>query len=63
MGISISANKKDYNYNLILVIINWLMKIIYYELIKVTINIPSLVEMINNIIVRHHRILELIFIN
>ena len=36
INLSISANWKDDSYNLILIIIDQLTKIIYYELVKVT---------------------------
>lgn len=35
---------------MILVIINWPTKIVYYELVVVTINTPNLVKEISNII-------------
>ena len=35
---------------MILVIINWPTKIVYYELVVVTINTPDLVKEISNII-------------
>ena len=63
IGLPISANKKSDSYNLILVIINWLMKMIYYELIKVMINILGLAKVIINVIVQHHRVPEFIVID
>lgn len=47
----ILANRKDTIYDLILVIINQLTKMVYHELIKITINALGLVEVIINIIV------------
>ena len=63
IGFLISADWKGNNYNLILVIIDQLIKMIHYELLKVTINTPSLAKMIINIVVCHHKVLELIAIN
>lgn len=59
----LSTKWKDDSYNSILVIIDQLIKIIYYKSIKVIINAPSLVEIIINIIVHHLRVLKLIVIN
>ena len=46
----ILTNQKDKGYNSILVIINWLIKIIYYKLIKVKINVLDLIKVILNIL-------------
>ena len=43
ISLQISANQKDNSYNLTLVIINQLTKMIYYPLVKVTIDILDLV--------------------
>lgn len=53
----ISADSKGDNYDLILVIIKKLIKIVYYKLVKITINILSLVKVIINIVVRHYGVL------
>ena len=37
-----------------------LTKMIYYELVKVTINVSSLVKVIVNVVICYHKILELI---
>lgn len=47
----ISANKKDDSYNLILVITDQLSKIVYYELVRVMIDIRGLRKEIINVIV------------
>ena len=47
--------KRD-SYNSILVIVDWLIKMIYYKLIKVTIDASSLAEVIINVIMRHHNL-------
>ena len=59
-GILILANWKDNNYNLILVIINQRIIMIYYKPIKVTINALGLAKAIINVVVHHHEVLELI---
>ena len=57
-GLLVSTNWKSENYNSILVIINWLTKIIYYEPVKITIDTPGLVEVIFNMVVWHHGLLN-----
>lgn len=47
-------NKKDKTYDLVIVIIDNLMNMIYYKLIKDSINDPSLVNTITNMIVQYH---------
>lgn len=49
-----SIDRKGNSYNSILVIVNCVTKMVYYKLIKVTINIPSLAEVIINMVVQHH---------
>ena len=53
-GLSIPTNWKDNSYDSILVIVDWLITIVYYELVKVTINAPELAKVIINIVVQHH---------
>ena len=50
-GLPLSIDRKGNSYNSILVIINWLIKMVYYEPVKVTINAPRLAEVIINVIV------------
>ncbi len=59
-GLLISADWKSDSYDSILVIVDWLTKIVYYEPVKVTINAPGLAEVIINVVVHHHRVPELI---
>ena len=54
---------KSNSYHLVFIIINILTKIVYYKLVKVTINELGLVKIINNIIVRYYGFLNLIVIN
>ena len=62
-GLPISANKKSNSSNLILVIIDQLIKMVYYEPVKITIDIPGLAKVIINVVVCHHRVLESIVTN
>lgn len=57
------ANSKGNSYDLILVIINQLIKIIYYKLVKVTIDALILVKVILDIIIWYYGFLNLIIIN
>ena len=50
-GISIIINWKGDTHNSILVIIYWLTKIVYHKLIKITLDITKLVEIIINVVV------------
>lgn len=49
IGLPVSTNWKRNSYNPIFVIINYLTKIVHYKPIKVTINAPSLAEVIINV--------------
>ncbi len=57
-GLPISANWKDDSYDLILVIVDWLTKMVYYVPVKVTIDKLRLAEVIINVVVYHHGVLE-----
>ena len=56
MGFSVSNNKKDNNYNSIFVIIKCLTKIMHFKLVKVIIDISSLIKIIIDMIVQYHNI-------
>ena len=58
MGLPISINWKGESYDSILVIIDWLTKMVYYELVKVTIDTLWLAKVILDIVVRHHGIMS-----
>ncbi len=60
IGLIISANRKSNSYDLILVIVDQLTKLVYYKPVKITINTLDLAEVIINVIVHHHRVSELI---
>ena len=52
-GLAVSINWKDKTYNSILVIVNWLTKMVQYLQVKVTIDAPDLIEIFINLIVKH----------
>ena len=54
IGLPISTNWKRDSYDFILVIIDWLTKIVHYKPVKITINAPGLAEVIIDVVVRHH---------
>ena len=54
MGLPLFADWKGDSYNLILVIIDCLTKIVYYKPVKVTINVTRLVKVIIDVVVQHH---------
>ncbi len=58
IGLPISADWKGDSYDSILIIIDRLMKIVYYVPVKVTINAPGQVEVIIDVVVRHHGVPE-----
>ena len=55
-GLPILTDWKRDSYNSILVIVNWLIKMVHYEPVKVTIDAPGLIEVIINVVVRHHNL-------
>ncbi len=57
-GLLISADWKGDSYDSILVIVDQLTKIVHYVLVTVTIDAPGLVEVIINVVVRHHGVPE-----
>lgn len=57
------ANWKSDSYDSILVILDQLIKMIPYELVKDMINTPSLVEVIINVIACNHGVPESIIID
>lgn len=63
IDLSLSVYKKDKNYNFILVIIEYLTKIVYYKPVKVTINALDLIEAIINVVVHYHRIFKSIIMD
>lgn len=61
--LSVFINQKYKTYNSIIAIINWLTKIIYYEEIKVLINILGLEKVIINVIIQYYSFGDLIITN
>ena len=59
-GLPISTNWKGDSYDSILVIVDRLTKMVYYEPVKITINAPGLAEVIIDIVVHHHGLPNLI---
>ena len=53
-GLPLSADQKDDSYDSILVIVDLLTKMVYYEPVKVTIDAPRLAEVIIDVVVWHH---------
>ena len=53
-GLAISINWKGDSYDSILVIIDQLTNMVHYKPIKITINVPGLVEVIIDVVVCHH---------
>ena len=58
IGLPISINWKGDSYNSILVIVNWLTKMVYYEPVKITIDALGLAEVIIDVVVCHHGFLD-----
>ena len=58
----LSADWKNNSYNSILNIIDCLIKIMHYKPVKVTINASGLIEIIINMVLRHHGLLNFIII-
>ena len=54
MGLPILTDWKGESYDSILVIVDWLTKMVHYEPVKVTINAPGLAEVILDVVVWHH---------
>ena len=63
MGLPISPNWKENSYNSILVIVNWLTKMVYYKPVMITIDAPRLAKIILDIVVWHHKLLDSIVTN
>ena len=54
IGLPILTNRKRDSYNSIFVIIDWLTKIVYYKLVKFTIDAVGLAKIIIYVVVWHH---------
>lgn len=62
-GLPISINCKGKLYDSILVIVDQLPKIIYHKLVKITINIPGLANVIRDKLVKHYGLADFIVPN
>ena len=58
IGLLILTNCKQNSYDSILVIIDRLTKMVHYKPVKITINAPGLAQVIINVVVRHHGLLN-----
>ena len=59
-GLPILTNWKRESYDSILVILDQLTKMVYYKLVKVTIDAPGLAEVILDMVAQHHGLPDLI---
>ena len=59
-GLWVLIDEKGDSYDFILVIVDWLTKMVYYKLVKITLNTPGLAEVIIDVIMRYHGLLDLI---
>ena len=57
-GLPISTDWKGDSYDSILVIVDWLTKMIHYEPAKITIDAPGLAKVISDVVVWHYGLLE-----
>ena len=57
-GLLLSSDWKSNSYNAILVIVNQLTKMVYYEPVKVTIDAPGLAEVIIDVVFWHYGLLN-----
>ena len=63
MELPVLTHQKRESYNFILVIINRLIKIVYFKLVKVIIFASGLAEVIINVVMRHHGLPDSIISN
>ena len=62
-GLPILTNWKGDSYDSILVIVDWLTKIVHYKPVKVAIDALGLAKVIINVVVQHHGLPESIVID
>ena len=62
-GLPLSADWKGDSYNLILIIVDQLTKMVHYEPVKVTINAQGQAEVIIDVVIWHHGLPDSIVIN
>ena len=59
----VSINWNGETYDFILVIVDWLTKMVHYEPVKVIIDTPGLAKVILDVVIRHYRLPDSIIIN
>ena len=59
----VSTDWKGESYNSILIIINWLTKMVHYKLVKITIDALKLAEISLDVVIWHHGLFNLIISN
>ena len=57
-GLPVLTDWKSESYDLILIIVDGLTKMVYYKPVKITIEAPDLAKVIINIVIRHHGLLD-----
>ena len=62
-SLPVSINWKRDSYNSILVIVDQFTKMVYYKPVKIIFDAPGLAKVIIDVVVRHHRLLDLIVSN
>lgn len=62
-GLPNSINWMKNSYNSILVIVDWLTKMVHYKLVKTIINAFKLAKVIINMLIKHHNLSDLIVTN
>ena len=62
-GLPFSTAWKRYSYDLILVIVNWLTKLVHLKPVMITINAPGLAKIIIDVVVKHHGLSDSIVTN
>lgn len=58
IGLFMSTNYKSDNYDLILIIVDFLTKIVHYKLVKVIINFLHFADIIIDILMRRHSLFD-----
>ena len=62
-GLPISIDWKKDSYDSILVIVNWLTKMVYYKPVKIILDAAKLAEVIIDVVIHHHGLPNLIVTN
>lgn len=56
-GLSLLRDSESNSYDTILIIVDWLAKMVHYKVVKNTINILELAEVIINTVIKYHDLL------